>query len=146
MGYDSVVLNSSLKSSPIKYYTVLGLGDSSYTKFNQIAKVVNRRLENLGAELLYECGFADEKHVQGSDAVIVPWVDGLLEELDLEDEETDEIPKVRKMLKSESLDFETAKVTSFERVTNEKHWQDTRIIKLKVEQENLPDIDKIHTC
>ena len=144
--YNQTILNSLIKSTPIKYYTILGLGDSSYTKFNQIAKVVNRRLESLGAELLVECGFADEKHVQGSDAVIVPWVSNLLEELDLEENADIQVPEVRKALISESENWNVARVSCFERVTSENHWQDTRIMKLKIENGEKVEVSKIHTC
>ena len=67
---------ASEESIPIKYYTVLGLGDSNYKKFNFIGKVLHRRLEQLGCECIFDPGWADESHQKGSEAVVLPWVKG----------------------------------------------------------------------
>ncbi|XP_026195989.1 NADPH-dependent diflavin oxidoreductase 1 isoform X2 [Anabas testudineus] len=53
---------------------VLGLGDSSYPKFNFVAKKLHKRLQHLGASLLLPVGLADEQHDLGSDAVIDLWL------------------------------------------------------------------------
>ncbi|XP_028273698.1 NADPH-dependent diflavin oxidoreductase 1 [Parambassis ranga] len=53
---------------------VLGLGDSSYPKFNFVAKKLYKRLIQLGASLLLPVGLADDQHDLGSDAVIDPWL------------------------------------------------------------------------
>lgn len=52
---------------------VLGLGDSSYPKFNFVAKKLHKRLQQLGAAMLLPVGLADDQHDLGSDAVIDPW-------------------------------------------------------------------------
>jgi sulfite reductase alpha subunit-like flavoprotein len=46
-------------------YTVYGLGDSSYAKYNWPAKKLYRRLESLGAQAFYEKGEADDQDVHG---------------------------------------------------------------------------------
>jgi len=56
------------------YVAVLGLGDSSYLKYNFVAKKLNRRLLQLGAESLVGIGIADEQHPLGFDVVIDPWL------------------------------------------------------------------------
>uniref|UniRef100_A0A3Q3X0Y2 NADPH-dependent diflavin oxidoreductase 1 n=1 Tax=Mola mola TaxID=94237 RepID=A0A3Q3X0Y2_MOLML len=53
---------------------ILGLGDSSYPKFNFVAKKLHKRLVQLGARVLLPVGLADDQHDLGSDAVIDPWL------------------------------------------------------------------------
>lgn len=54
-------------------YGILGLGDSSYKKFNFAAKKLNKRLIQLGATQLLSIGLADDQHDLGIDAVVDPW-------------------------------------------------------------------------
>ena len=54
-------------------YGILGLGDSSYKKFNFAAKKLNKRLIQLGATELLSVGLADDQHDLGIDAVVDPW-------------------------------------------------------------------------
>ncbi|XP_073717118.1 NADPH-dependent diflavin oxidoreductase 1 [Misgurnus anguillicaudatus] len=53
---------------------VLGLGDSSYPKFNFVAKKLYKRLLQLGANMLVHIGLADDQHDLGPDGVIDPWL------------------------------------------------------------------------
>ncbi|RVE65475.1 hypothetical protein OJAV_G00116890 [Oryzias javanicus] len=53
---------------------VLGLGDSSYPKFNFVAKKLQKRLLQLGANMLMPVGLGDDQHDLGPDAVIDPWL------------------------------------------------------------------------
>lgn len=62
-------------------YGVLGLGDSSYSKFNFAAKKLNKRLEQLSAKKLLSIGLADDQHNLGIDAVVDPWIKKLWEEI-----------------------------------------------------------------
>ncbi|TVK72989.1 NADPH-dependent diflavin oxidoreductase 1 [Bagarius yarrelli] len=55
-------------------YAVLGLGDSSYPRFNFVAKKLYKRLLQLGANALLPVGLADDQHDLGSDGVIDPWL------------------------------------------------------------------------
>lgn len=47
------------------HFTVFGLGDSGYEKFNWAAKKLQRRLLNLGAIEVLERGDADDQDVYG---------------------------------------------------------------------------------
>ncbi|KAK7865468.1 hypothetical protein R5R35_002345 [Gryllus longicercus] len=58
-------------------FAVLGLGDSSYTKFNYAAKKLYRRLLQLGGVALLDVGLADDQHDLGPDAVIDKWSEQL---------------------------------------------------------------------
>lgn len=62
-------------------YGVLGLGDSSYQKFNFAAKKLNRRLAQLDGKELLPIGLADDQHDLGIDAVIDPWIKKLWDEV-----------------------------------------------------------------
>ena len=55
-------------------FAVLGLGDSSYAKFNYAAKKLYRRLLQLGGKPLLHLGLADDQHDVGADAVVDPWI------------------------------------------------------------------------
>jgi len=55
-------------------FGVLGLGDSSYAKFNVVAKKLHRRLLGLGAEALFKLGLADDQHEWGAESVVDSWI------------------------------------------------------------------------
>lgn len=69
--------NLPLNSLEGVHIAVVGLGDSSYTKFNFIAKKLNKRLLQLGAKELVDVGLSDEQHPLGLDATVDPWLDML---------------------------------------------------------------------
>ena len=56
-------------------FGVLGLGDSSYPKFNHVAKKLSRRLLQLGGVQLLQHGLGDDQHDLGPDFVIDSWLD-----------------------------------------------------------------------
>ncbi|XP_050533690.1 NADPH-dependent diflavin oxidoreductase 1 [Daktulosphaira vitifoliae] len=58
-------------------FAVLGLGDSSYNKFNFAAKKLYRRLLQLGGKPFCDVGLADDQHDIGAFAVIDPWIENL---------------------------------------------------------------------
>lgn len=60
---------------------VLGLGDSGYEKFNFVAKRLNRRLQQLGANILIPIGLCDDQHDLGPSAVYDSWLNDLWKEL-----------------------------------------------------------------
>lgn len=62
-------------------FAVLGLGDSSYEKFNFVAKKLNRRLQQLGANVMIPIGLCDDQHDLGPSAVYVNWLNDLWNEL-----------------------------------------------------------------
>ncbi|XP_054714352.1 NADPH-dependent diflavin oxidoreductase 1-like [Uloborus diversus] len=63
------------------HFCVLGMGDSSYDKFNVVAKKLNKRLLQLGATQLLPLALADDQHELGYDAVLDPWLRNLQDKL-----------------------------------------------------------------
>ena len=47
------------------HYALIGLGDSTYPKFNFVGKKLSKRLEQLGAQAICEKVLADEQHPHG---------------------------------------------------------------------------------
>lgn len=58
-------------------FSVFGLGDSSYPKFNFAAKKLQKRLEGLGATCAFPLGLADDQHDLGVDGALEPWLEGV---------------------------------------------------------------------
>ncbi|KAI8380771.1 hypothetical protein BD560DRAFT_365320 [Blakeslea trispora] len=58
---------------------VLGLGDSSYRKFNYPSKKLYKRLIQLGANMLIDRGDGDDQHYLGLDGAFIPWAKQLWE-------------------------------------------------------------------
>uniref|UniRef100_A0A8D9DSL0 NADPH-dependent diflavin oxidoreductase 1 n=1 Tax=Cacopsylla melanoneura TaxID=428564 RepID=A0A8D9DSL0_9HEMI len=139
-------------------FAVLGLGDSSYVKFNFVAKKLHRRLESLGAAPLIEVGLADDQHDLGADAVVDVWLKELWNKLSQqmgvlkvmangseekglpfsrwkvslldkqEANDNQEQDNVTKTLKIENT--EDTKLIANERLTPDTHFQDVRHIRL----------------
>lgn len=55
-------------------FAVFGLGDSSYPRFNVVAKRLHRRLLQLGGNALVPCGNGDDQHEFGLEGALVPWL------------------------------------------------------------------------
>ncbi|CAB0001240.1 unnamed protein product [Nesidiocoris tenuis] len=84
----SFLLRRSLPADSLAkmWVAVLGLGDSSYAKFNFVAKKLHRRLtQGLGATALCPVGLADDQHDLGPSAVIDPWTIDLLDHVKTKD-------------------------------------------------------------
>lgn len=62
-------------------FAVLGLGDSSYAKFNFVAKKLHRRLLQLGGTALLPVCLGDDQHELGPDGAIDPWLHSLWEKV-----------------------------------------------------------------
>ena len=62
-------------------FTLFGLGDSSYPKFNWAALKLYKRLTQLGAQEFYRRGESDEQHEEGRDAAFIPWLSDLRQTL-----------------------------------------------------------------
>ncbi|RUS27417.1 hypothetical protein BC938DRAFT_483272 [Jimgerdemannia flammicorona] len=56
-------------------FTILGLGDTNYSNFNNTAKKLERKVKELGGTVFYEKGLADD--AQGLEAVVDPWISNL---------------------------------------------------------------------
>lgn len=55
-------------------FACLGLGDSSYAKFNFAAKKLNKRLIQLGGNMVSALGLCDDQHDHGLSATALPWI------------------------------------------------------------------------
>lgn len=62
-------------------YGVLGLGDSSYSKFNFVAKRLSKRLAQLGGQEIVPIGLCDDQHDLGASGVYFPWISDLWKKL-----------------------------------------------------------------
>ncbi|XP_063000895.1 NADPH-dependent diflavin oxidoreductase 1 isoform X2 [Elgaria multicarinata webbii] len=141
-------------------YAVLGLGDSSYPKFNFIAKKLHKRLLQLGGCPVVPVALGDDQHDLGPDAVTDPWLLDLWEKVlalyplpaglhtinpdvvlppkftfQFLDEASSEVPlqqdEAAQGAPSELHPF-PARMVSNERVTAESHSQDVRLIAFDV--------------
>ncbi|XP_043951966.1 NADPH-dependent diflavin oxidoreductase 1 isoform X1 [Gambusia affinis] len=145
---------------------VLGLGDSSYPKFNFVAKKLQKRLVQLGAAMLVPVGLADDQHDLGPDAVIDPWLQSFWEKVlvlypvlsEVEplrddellppsytihflDEKTDQNQERNgtdpdRPVPSESSPF-PARMLSNRRVTDPTHFQDVRLLDFDISGSNI---------
>ncbi|KAJ8775393.1 hypothetical protein K2173_023158 [Erythroxylum novogranatense] len=59
------------------HYAVFGLGDSSYQKYNFVAKKLDRRLSDLGGVAIIEKGLGDDQHPSGYEGALDPWMSSL---------------------------------------------------------------------
>ncbi|KAL2531588.1 NADPH-dependent diflavin oxidoreductase 1 [Abeliophyllum distichum] len=59
------------------HYAVFGLGDSSYQKYNFVAKKLDKRLLDLGATSIIERGLGDDQHPSGYEGDLDPWMSSL---------------------------------------------------------------------
>ncbi|XP_061655969.1 NADPH-dependent diflavin oxidoreductase 1 isoform X2 [Phyllopteryx taeniolatus] len=145
---------------------VLGLGDSSYPKFNFVAKKLHKRLAQLGATLLLPVGLADDQHDLGPDVVIDVWLTSFWEKvfalyprfadriplrddeplpptytfnfLDDINEKTDDCQTIPPQPSglSQSHPFD-AKLLSNERVSHPEHFQDVRHMEFDITGSNI---------
>ncbi|KAH8365916.1 hypothetical protein KR093_007298 [Drosophila rubida] len=77
------LLKRSLPSNSLVglQFACLGLGDSSYSKFNYAAKKLHKRLLNLGATSLCPLGLCDDQHDYGHLGISLAWTAALWESL-----------------------------------------------------------------
>ncbi|GAB1863148.1 NADPH-dependent diflavin oxidoreductase 1 [Camponotus japonicus] len=77
------LLGKSLRTDLLENlnYGILGLGDSSYPKFNFAAKKLNKRLAQLGGKELLPIGLVDYQYNWVIDAVVDTWIKELWEKI-----------------------------------------------------------------
>ncbi|XP_048772680.2 NADPH-dependent diflavin oxidoreductase 1-like [Ostrea edulis] len=148
-------------------FAVMGLGDSSYQKFNFIAKKLFKRLLQLGAESLQSVGLADDQHDLGADAVIYPWMKSLWEHVlnlyplaagqEIISPDVKPPPRYRVVQFGPDVNGVSpvsppvsngisqynrnqpfpASLISNQRVTADDHWQDVRLIRLGIQDSGI---------
>ncbi|UJR37996.1 hypothetical protein I4U23_030678 [Adineta vaga] len=143
------------------HYGLIGLGDSTYPKFNFVAKKLSKRLEQLGAQSICEKVLADEQHPHGTDGCIdqtftnifwktfgdligrelQPRIDQRLPskyQIQWIDHHTEHdssnLEPINEMSKIPS-GYSSVPLISNTRVTSEDHWQDVRLLEFET---NLP--------
>ncbi|KZV53872.1 NADPH-dependent diflavin oxidoreductase 1-like [Dorcoceras hygrometricum] len=78
-GFWRFLLQKNLSNGWLKgvRYAVFGLGDSSYQKYNFVAKKLDKRLLDLGASAIIERGLGDDQHPSGYEGALDPWMSSL---------------------------------------------------------------------
>ncbi|KAI8335987.1 hypothetical protein EDC96DRAFT_524417 [Choanephora cucurbitarum] len=138
---------------------VLGLGDSSYRKFNYPSKKLYKRLIQLGANMLIDRGDCDDQHYLGLDGAFVPWAKQLWDVV-MEKYPTDQPiisddvllpPNYKITFLAEDAHYINRPyqklpgevdliVKENKRITAEDHFQDVRHVQLVCEKDNS-DLD-----
>ncbi|KAI5477463.1 NADPH-dependent diflavin oxidoreductase 1 [Pseudohyphozyma bogoriensis] len=141
-------------------YAVFGLGDSSYGKYNWVAKKMSRRLDSLGASAVAERGEGDDQNEWGIESTFPKWLDGFYQAIDplfpvaegfvvrsatdvppprIKLEKVGGVgpggvkPEPEKLLWSEDVRY--AKLRRLERVTPVEWFQDVREVELEFDGE-----------
>lgn len=138
-------------------FGVLGLGDSSYSEFNFVAKKLHKRLIQLGARPLIDVGLCDYQHDLGHDGVVSPWIKEYFVRLKeyfpsiQTDVKSEFIPRWKVSMLKDKADVKSGfcediyfghensnnqealllEVDSNVRTTDESHFQDVRLISFK---------------
>lgn len=135
-------------------YAVYGIGDSSYAKFNYVSKILYKRLKECGAQPLQELVAADEQHRLGCDGIIYPKLEELWSSLChvRPDSPTDALPdssydaifnqpdtdplpdNIFTDEFSSRYHLRSAVCVANRRVTSESHFQDTRFLCFRAEE------------
>jgi sulfite reductase alpha subunit-like flavoprotein len=126
-------------------FGVIGLGDSSYEKFNFTAKKLYKRFVQLGAKSLLDVCLCDEQQREGIEGAYAKWISQFWPYF-VQEYDTNVVSSILKykIIKVEEIsiienNFEDneiaseskpfyAKITKNDRVTNEKHFQNVRFI------------------
>ncbi|XP_045467260.1 NADPH-dependent diflavin oxidoreductase 1 [Harmonia axyridis] len=150
-------------------YAVLGLGDSSYVKFNFTAKKLFKRLQQLGGVPFVPIGLGDDQHDLGYDAVTDPWIENLWKQLltlyplpeNVKPSKNVSVLSrwtvTSKLLRNvnnvsinQSIYYSTRKIDHFDvtvteniQLTEPSHFQDVRLIKFKISDQNYNPGDVI---
>ena len=150
-------------------FSVLGLGDSSFEKFNFAAKKLNKRLLQLGATEIAAIGLADDQHDLGIDAVFSSWLDsvfnGICKTFNLPQESIQSENTVIEKFNINILDnvnidnpqkdiyvYEaqknkiliTSTVIANIRTTSADHFQDVKLLKFEIPEHNYKPGDIVY--
>ncbi|CDO69942.1 hypothetical protein BN946_scf184836.g16 [Trametes cinnabarina] len=150
-------------------FAVFGLGDSAYEKFCWPAKLLSRRLLQLGASEICARGEADDQHHLGVDGALGPWMQQLSAVLvhtfplpdGVEPESPDSLPPPRvsisnaapgsQLTRKDPLvadrEYHLATVTCNRRLTAEDWYQDVRHFEFSFDEDvhfNPGDVAVIH--
>lgn len=124
-------------------FAVIGVGDSSYEKFNFTAKKLYKRLIQLGAMPLLDACLCDEQHSQGIEGAFSKWINQFWQTINFSVDKSRTIFKYKIVSKekqteniqsvSESDDLHPFKAKLFknDRVTDYEHFQNVRLIELE---------------
>ncbi|CAF1662289.1 unnamed protein product, partial [Adineta ricciae] len=143
------------------HYALIGLGDSTYPKFNFVGKKLSKRLEQLGAQAICEKVLADEQHPHGTDGCIdqtftsifwkalgdligqelQPRIDQRLPskyQIQWIDSDEPHIPSNGTMQTLKNIPkippgYSSVPLISNTRVTSEDHWQDVRLLEFETD-------------
>ena len=79
----SFILNKNLPSNSLQKlnFTVFGFGDSSYKKYNAMARMLFQRMQQLGGKCFLERGLGDDRADGGYTQALVKWKKTLFERL-----------------------------------------------------------------
>ncbi|KAJ8918818.1 hypothetical protein NQ315_011104 [Exocentrus adspersus] len=153
------LLRKSLSTSALcnLRFGVFGLGDSSYEKFNYVAKRLRKRLLQLGAQAILPLGLGDDQHDLGYDGTADVWIEQLWKELLITYPLPSDVQPLSKHYKivprwnvhvalssgnnisrHQSIYYSTRRHADFtavvlenRRLTSSDHFQDVRLLKLK---------------
>ena len=128
-------------------FTVIGLGDSSYDKYNFVAKKLHKRFRQLGAHSEIDVHLCDEQDAQGIEGTYSKWYQKFCKLLNLStanaksydsnlcrfkiEPSTDSNWQTETSCLASEVSPYFAKLTRNERLTVEDHFQDVRLIELE---------------
>lgn len=141
---------------------VIGLGDSSYMKFNVVGKKLFRRLISLGAKMIVDMATGDDSHDLGLWAGIDEWLPRFWDKIEQLvrpeksfeiDDHDNHVPEatfsvhnsednqIKNISLNNTSEFSEIKpyyaiVTKNTRVTPDNHFQDVRLIDLQIEADS----------
>jgi sulfite reductase alpha subunit-like flavoprotein len=134
-------------------FSLIGLGDSSYDKYNFVAKKLFKRFLQLSAKPVLDLSLCDEQHREGAEGEFSRWNASFWQLLDLNSMKykyDSNLSKYRivfgqEITNSGSENFDSpadekkpfhAKLTRNERLTAHDHFQDVRLIEFDCENTN----------
>ncbi|KAI8639847.1 hypothetical protein BD408DRAFT_370910 [Parasitella parasitica] len=115
-------------------FTVLGLGDSNYSNFNNSGKKLEKKFRDLGAKVFYEKGLADD--AEGLENIVDPWIEKLWEVL----------PTVLKQDGSASIESSVAREKELEKEMTELTINPVDVpYSMKNRKKDLPELVQKYT-